>query len=79
MSNNSRGRDETSIAYCSVSGESSQFDQHFRPFFNHFATMKFFYKIKFTDASSAGKTATKKSQKYFELPAFNWNLNHSNL
>ena len=32
---------ETSIAYCSVYGESFQFDQCFRPLFSYFAIMKF--------------------------------------
>ena len=34
---------ETPIAYCSVWIESLRFDQCFRPFFRHFATMKFLW------------------------------------
>ena len=49
---------ETPIAQCSVKGDSSQFNQCFRPFLNDFAAMKFF-KVEFTDTSSAGKTARK--------------------
>ena len=51
-------RGKTPIAYCFVYGESLRFDQSFRPFFSHFAIMKF-NKVKFIDISSAGKTAIK--------------------
>ena len=55
MSYNSR---ETPIAYFSVQVESLQLDQCFRPFFSHFATIKF-YQVKFADTSIAGRTAKK--------------------
>ena len=45
----------------------------FRPFFSHLATMMnlpIFLKL---------LRQQEKSQKYFDLLAFNWNLNHSNL
>ena len=40
-------RGETPIAYYSVQVESSQFDQHFWPFFSYFATIKFFCEDRF--------------------------------
>ena len=57
-------RGETPIAYCSVKGGSLRFDQRFRPFFSHVATMKLLARQQ------------KKSIKYFDLLA---NLNHSDL
>ena len=54
-----------------------RFDQRFRPFFSHLATMKF-YKVEFTSTSGAGMTARKIS-KYFDFSALQWHLNHSNL
>ena len=51
---------ETPMAYCSILTESLRFDQCFRPFFRHFATMKVIsYKVEFTNTSSAGRTARK--------------------
>ena len=50
-------RGETATAYCSVQGESLQFDQRFRPFSSHFATMKF-YKVKFTYRVNQRKRGT---------------------
>ena len=67
-------RDETPIGNCSVFGESLQFDQCFRHFFSHLQQRNF-DKVKFTDTSNAGNIA-RKSQKYFDLSAFNLNLNH---
>ena len=46
-----------------------------RLFLSLVATMKF-YRVGFNDTSSAGKTA-RKSQKYLNLLAFNFKLNHS--
>ena len=37
-----------------------------------------FYKVKFTDTFGADET-TRKITKYFDLSAFKWNLNYSNL
>ena len=51
-------RAEMPNAHCSVEGDSAQFDQCFRPFFNHFPARKL-CRIEFTDTSSAGKTARK--------------------
>ena len=49
-------RGETPIAFCSLLGESLQFDLCFRAFFNHFATITF-YKVKFAYTSSTGREA----------------------
>ena len=45
------------IAHSSVQVESLQFDQCFRPLFSHFAAGPYLYQVKFTDTSSADKTA----------------------
>ena len=51
-------RGDTPIAYCSAYGEPLHFDQCFRPFSATLQSCNS-YKVKYTDTSSAGKTAKK--------------------
>ena len=46
------------IVYCSLCGESLQFDPCFRPLPATLQSLNF-YKVEFADTSSAGKTARK--------------------
>ena len=70
-------RRETSIEYCSVEEESLQFDQ-FLVLFESFCNHQIFKMLNLAIPLTLVKQR-EKSQKYFSLLPFNWNLNHSDL
>ena len=71
-------RGETPIAHCSVQVESLQLDQFFLAIFPSYCDHKIVIKYNLPILLMPIRQQ-EKSQKYFDLSAFDWNLNRSDM